>query len=131
MKKFLFALALLAGASSAQAQTIKTKVKQKPGATVAPPATTPLTVAATPNLEEYAGTYAVQGLPFSEMVFSVENGQPKVKAGERGGTLTPTQEADTFDSGGQAVIHFQRDDSKKITGLSMEAAGSTFNGQKK
>lgn len=131
MKKLLFALALLAGASSAQAQTSKTKVKQKAGAPVSPPATTPLTVAATPNLDEYAGTYAVQGLPFTEMVFSVESGQLKVKAGERGGTLTPTQAADTFDSGGQAIIHFQRDDSQKVTGLSMDAAGSTFSGQKK
>jgi hypothetical protein len=65
------------------------------------------------------------------MVFFVDNGQLKVKAGERGGALTPTQEADTFDSGGQAIIHFQRDDSKKVTGLSIDAAGSTFSGQKK
>ena len=131
MKNFLFVLALLAGASSTQAQTIKTKIKQKPGAAVAAPVATPPATVATANLEEYAGTYAVQGLPFTEMVFSVKDGQLQVQAGERGGKLTPTQEPDTFDSGGQAVIHFQRDDTKKVTGLAMDAAGTTFSGQKK
>jgi len=134
MKKLTLSLAMLAClafASSTQAQTIKTKVKTKPAATTAAPTTaTAGTTAATANLNDYAGTYAVENLPFEEMSFYVKEGKLWVKAGDNDGAVKTMPEPDTFD-GGQAIFHFKRDENKKVTGMAMEAAGITFEGTKK
>jgi len=139
MKKVLLslaALALLAGASSAQAQTVKTKVKTKPAAASATKtvtktaAATATPAAAASNLQDYAGSYTVENLPFEEMSFYVKDNQLMVKAGDNEGPLRPGKEADTFDSD-QAVMRFKRDANQKVVSMSMEAAGMTFSGTKK
>lgn len=133
MKTFTLSLAitaLFAFASTAQAQTVKTKAAPtaKTAPAKAPKATN--AAAATSSLSDYAGVYAVENLPFEEMSFSVKEGKLWVKAGENEGPVTTLPEADSFD-GGQAIFHFKRDESKKVVGLAMEAAGITFEGTKK
>lgn len=129
-KPFFVLLALVTGACSARVQTTNANVALPPSAVATPTRTQPI-AADTANLQAYAGTYAVQNLPFTEMVFSVQDGQIWVKAGQEQGALTPLQTADTFDAAGRAVIHFQRDATKKVTGLILDAGGTTFAGQRK
>jgi hypothetical protein len=138
MKRIVLSLATLAlfvAASSAQAQTIKTKVKTKPATGAATKTTTvdkTTATSATPatNLQDYAGSYAVENLPFEEMSFFVKDGQLNVKAGDNEGPLRVGKTPDTFDSD-QAVMHFQRDATNKVVSMEMEAAGMTFSGTKK
>ncbi len=82
------------------------------------------------DLNDYTGKYKMTGLPFPYIEVSVQNGKLMMKAGEQGGEITPTNEADTFDAGGKATLLFIRDDKNKVAKLQMEAMGFKFTGDK-
>jgi cytochrome c len=82
------------------------------------------------DLNDYVGKYKMTGLPFPYIEVSVQDGKLTMKAGEQGGEISPTGEADTFDAGGKATLLFIRDDKKNVAKLQMEAMGFKFDGEK-
>ncbi|HYG41277.1 MAG TPA: ThuA domain-containing protein [Cytophagales bacterium] len=83
------------------------------------------------DLNSYAGTYKMTGLPFEQVVVSVKDGKIIMEAGGQTGELTPTATEDTFDADGRATIIFTRSEDKKVTGLKLQAMGASFDGEKK
>jgi cytochrome c len=81
------------------------------------------------NIEEYTGKYKMKGLPFDYIEFSVKEGQLIMNAGGQGGEIAPLA-PDKYDANGRATIQFLRDETKKVSGVKMEAMGMGFEGKK-
>jgi cytochrome c len=84
---------------------------------------------ATVDLNDYAGKYKMNGLPFPFVEVSVKDGKVMMQAGEQGGEIKPVGE-DKFDADGKATILFIRDEKKKVSKLKMESMGFSFDGVK-
>ncbi|HRH47731.1 MAG TPA: ThuA domain-containing protein [Panacibacter sp.] len=82
------------------------------------------------DLNDYAGKYKMTGLPFPYIEVTVKDGMLMMKAGEQGGPVSATDEADKFDAGGQATLLFIRDEKNKVIKLQMEAMKMKFEGVK-
>lgn len=82
------------------------------------------------ELSDYVGKYKMTGLPFPYIEVSVEGENLYMKAGEQGGAVSATGEADKFDADGKATLLFLRDENKKVVKLQMEAMGFKFEGVK-
>ena len=82
------------------------------------------------DLNDYAGKYKMTGLPFPYIEVTVQDGKLMMKAGEQGGPVSATDEADKFDAGGQAALLFIRDEKNKVIKLQMEAMKMKFEGVK-
>ena len=82
------------------------------------------------DLNDYVGIYKMTGLPFPYIEVSVQDGKLNMKAGEQGGAISPTDEADKFDADGKATLLFIRDEKKKVARLQMEAMNFKFDGVK-
>ena len=82
------------------------------------------------DLNDYAGKYKMTGLPFPYIEVTMKDGQLMMKAGEQGGPVSATDEADKFDAGGQAKLLFIRDEKNKVIKLQMEAMNMKFEGVK-
>ena len=82
------------------------------------------------DLNDYVGKYKMDGLPFPYIEISVQDGKLNMKAGEQGGAISPTAEADKFDADGKATLLFIRDDKKKVSKVQMEAMNFKFEGVK-
>jgi hypothetical protein len=81
------------------------------------------------SLTDYVGTYKMEGLPFEQMILTVQDNQLHVVAGDQEGNLTPvSSQSDTFDAGGQATLKFKRDSTNKVTKLIVEAQRRVFEG---
>ncbi|WP_247235725.1 DUF3471 domain-containing protein [Telluribacter sp. SYSU D00476] len=102
-----------------------------PVAEVASSMATPVCVADQADLSQYAGKYKFEGLPFEYITISVVDGKLMISTGTDEGELTPVKDAaDKFDAGGQATLTFTRDADQKVTGLTLDAQGFTFDGKK-
>lgn len=82
------------------------------------------------ELNDYAGKYKMEGLPFEYIEVSIKEGKLHIVAGGNEGDLTPGQEADTFEGNNGSVFKFGRNDQKKVATLTLEAQGLTFMGAK-
>jgi len=82
------------------------------------------------DLSDYVGKYKMTGLPFPYIEVSEQDGKLLMKAGEQGGAISQTDEADKFDADGKATLLFIRDEKKKVIKLQMEAMGFKFEGAK-
>jgi hypothetical protein len=121
MKKF--ALTLLGAAVlmvTYAAQPIQTTAEPTHAITVADPV----------DLNQYAGKYKFEGLPFEYVTIAVKDGKLTIDTGTDSGELTPMKEEDSFDAAGQATLIFMRDADKKVTGLTLKAQGFDFAGKK-
>jgi cytochrome c len=81
-------------------------------------------------LEAYAGKYKMTGLPFEYIEITPKDGKLHVSAGGNEGDLKPGQEADVFEGDQGAVFRFGRSDDKKVTTLTLQAQGFSFEGTK-
>lgn len=121
MKKFVLTLACVASMSAVYASSSVT----------ATPATQIVQSAEAADLNEYAGKYKFEGLPFEFITVSVKDGKLMINTGTDEGELTPVKDAtDKYDAGGQATLTFVRDANKKVSGLTLEAQGFSFEGKK-
>ncbi len=99
-------------------------------------ASTPATKAATSanvstsKLEDYAGKYKMSGLPFETLEITPQAGKLHISAGGNEGDLNPGKEADVFEGENGAVLKFGRSTDKKITTLTLQAQGLSFEGTK-
>lgn len=82
------------------------------------------------DLNDYVGKYKMTNLPFPYVEITVKDGQLMMKAGEQGGPISPTADADKFDADGKATIYFIRDEAKKVIKLNLEAMNFKFEGVK-
>lgn len=82
------------------------------------------------SLSDYVGKYKMSGLPFDYLTVTEKEGKLTVDTGSQNGVLTSLPEADKFDAAGQATLKFNRDATQKITGVTLEAQGSQFDGKK-
>jgi cytochrome c len=82
------------------------------------------------DLNDYVGKYKMTGLPFPYIEVSIQDAKLYMKAGEQGGAVNPTNDADKFDANGQATLQFIRDDKKKVIKLKLEAMNMVFEGTK-
>jgi len=96
-------------------------------------ATTNVNTSAAPkstDLTLYAGKYKMTGLPFENIIVSIDGDKVMMDAGGQVGELKPTGQPDTYDASGRATITFLKDDTQKVTKLKMDAMGFTFEGMK-
>ena len=82
------------------------------------------------NLNQYTGKYKFEGLPFEFVTIGVKDGKLTIDTGSENGVLSPLQDADSFDAAGRATLLFTRDADKKVTGLTLKAAGNDYPGKK-
>lgn len=87
--------------------------------------------AAAPMLDAFVGQYKMQGLPFETMDITTKDGKLIINANGDEGELTPLGEPDLYDAAGRATIKFIRNADKKVTGVSLNAQGMSFEGSKK
>jgi len=121
MKSFVFVLACALSVSTLYAApatgtaTIKTPVYQ----------------ADSVDLNQYVGKYKFEGLPFEFVTIAVKDGQLTIDTGSEAGAMTPVKNTpDAFDAAGRATLTFKRDDTKKVTGVTLDAQGMSFEGKK-
>ena len=100
--------------------------------TPAPAATTTqVSVADSVDLNQYVGKYKFEGLPFEFVTIAVKDGKLTIDTGTESGAMTAVKDAaDTFDASGRATLKFKRDDTKKVTGVTLDAQGMSFEGKK-
>ncbi len=82
-------------------------------------------------LDGFVGQYKMQGLPFETMDIKTKDGKLIINANGDEGELTPLGEPDLYDAAGRATIKFTRNADKKVTGVSLNAQGMSFEGSKK
>ncbi|GAB3162823.1 DUF3471 domain-containing protein [Telluribacter humicola] len=122
MKKIVFTFACLISLSTSFAA---------PSVEVASAETKQVLVANPADLSQYVGKYKFEGLPFEYITISEKDGKLIINTGTDEGELTPVKDAtDKFDAGGQATLTFTRDADQKVTGLTLDAQGFTFDGKK-
>ncbi len=93
--------------------------------------TTQLAVADSVDLNQYVGKYKFEGLPFEFVTIAVKDGKLTIDTGSESGAMTAVKDAaDTFDAAGRATLKFKRDDTKKVTGVTLDAQGMSFEGKK-
>ncbi len=93
--------------------------------------TTQVTVADSVDLNQYVGKYKFEGLPFEFVTIAVKDGKLTIDTGSESGAMTAVKDAaDTFDAAGRATLKFKRDDTKKVTGVTLDAQGMSFEGKK-
>lgn len=121
MKTIVFTLACTLSLSTLYAASTPT-----PAAT-----TTQLAVADSVDLNQYVGKYKFEGLPFEFVTIAVKDGKLTIDTGSESGAMTAVKDApDTFDAAGRATLKFKRDDTKKVTGVTLDAQGMSFEGKK-
>ncbi|GAB3511573.1 hypothetical protein GCM10027341_51250 [Spirosoma knui] len=83
------------------------------------------------DLNQYVGKYKFEGLPFDYLTIAVKDGKLTVNTGTEEGPLTPIKDTtDKFDADGRATLKFNRDESKKVTSITLDAQGMSFEGKK-
>ncbi|WP_019991282.1 hypothetical protein [Rudanella lutea] len=83
------------------------------------------------DLNQYAGKFKFEGLPFEYLTIAVKEGKLTVSTGEETGELTPIKDTpDAYDAAGRAKLQFVRDENKKVKGISLDAQGMIFEGKK-
>lgn len=83
------------------------------------------------NLTDYVGKYKMEGLPFDYITIAVKDGQLTVDTGSESGSMTTVKDTpDTFDASGRATLKFKRDSDRKVTGVTLDAQGTAFEGKK-
>lgn len=88
-------------------------------------------VADSVDLNQYVGKYKFEGLPFEFVTIAVKDGKLTIDTGSESGAMTAVKDAaDTFDAAGRATLKFKRDDTKKVTGVTLDAQGMSFEGKK-
>ena len=93
--------------------------------------TTQIAVADSVDLNQYVGKYKFEGLPFEFVTIAVKDGKLTIDTGSESGAMTAVKDAaDTFDAAGRATLKFKRDDTKKVTGVTLDAQGMSFEGKK-
>lgn len=122
MKKLVITVVCLVFLSAAYATTPE----------IAPhPAAPPVSVADSVALTDYVGKYKMEGLPFEYITIAVKDGKLTIDTGSEAGPLTPVKDAaDKFDADGRATLKFNRDATKKVTGVTLDAQGMSFDGKK-
>ncbi|PRY39254.1 uncharacterized protein DUF3471 [Spirosoma oryzae] len=94
-------------------------------------ATVQVAVADSVDLNQYVGKYKFEGLPFEFVTIAVKDGKLTIDTGSESGAMTAVKDAaDTFDAAGRATLKFKRDDTKKVTGVTLDAQGMSFEGKK-
>ncbi len=94
-------------------------------------ATVQVAVADSVDLNQYVGKYKFEGLPFEFVTIAVKDGKLTIDTGSESGAMTAVKDAaDTFDASGRATLKFKRDDTKKVTGVTLDAQGMSFEGKK-
>ncbi len=122
MKKLVVTLACLGSLSAAYATT-----PEVPGRS----SVTEVSVADSVNLTDFVGKYKMEGLPFDYITIGVKDGKLTIDTGSEAGALTPVKDAaDKFDAAGRATLKFNRDANKKVTGVTLDAQGMSFDGKK-
>jgi cytochrome c len=92
---------------------------------------TPVYQADSVDLNQYVGKYKFEGLPFEFVTIGVKDGQLTIDTGSESGAMTPVKNTpDAFDAAGRATLTFKRDDTKKVTGVTLDAQGMSFEGKK-
>ncbi len=93
--------------------------------------TTQVAIADSVDLNQYVGKYKFEGLPFEFVTIAVKDGKLTIDTGSESGAMTAVKDAaDTFDASGRATLKFKRDDTKKVTGVTLDAQGMSFEGKK-
>ncbi|GAB3543872.1 DUF3471 domain-containing protein [Spirosoma fluminis] len=83
------------------------------------------------DLNQYVGKYKFEGLPFDYLTIAVKDGKLTVNTGTEEGPLTPIKDTtDKFDADGRATLKFNRDENKKVTSITLDAQGMSFEGKK-
>ncbi|QJD81033.1 DUF3471 domain-containing protein [Spirosoma rhododendri] len=83
------------------------------------------------DLNQYVGKYKFEGLPFEFVTIAVKDGQLTIDTGSEAGAMTPIKNTlDAFDAAGRATLTFKRDDTRKVTGVTLDAQGRSFEGKK-
>jgi len=121
MKKLVLTFACAVSLSAAYAVTPEMTIR---------PLATQVSMADSANLADYVGKYKMEGLPFDYITIAVKDGKLMIDTGSQNGQLTPMPEVDKYDAAGQAAIKFVRNADKKVTGVTLEAQGMSFNGKK-
>lgn len=121
MNVIVFTLACALSLSTSYAASTPTPVS----------ALTPISAADSVDLNQYVGKYKFEGLPFEFVTIAVKDGKLTIDTGTESGAMTAVKEApDTFDAAGRATLKFKRDDTKKVTGVTLDAQGMSFEGKK-
>lgn len=83
------------------------------------------------DLNQYVGKYKFEGLPFEYITIGVKDGKLTIDTGSEAGTLTPIKDTtDKFDADGRATLKFNRDENRKVNGITLDAQGMSFEGKK-
>jgi cytochrome c len=93
------------------------------------PKATETQASAKTNIQDYAGKYKMQGLPFDYVEISIADDKVIMNAGGQGGPVNATDTPDKYDADGKAILYFTREGGK-VSGLTMEAMGLKFEGKK-
>lgn len=99
-------------------------------ANTAPPAAATTSSTTPKALDAYAGKYKMTGLPFEYIEISPKEGVLHINAGGNEGDLKPGQEEDVFEGDNGAKLKFGRNAEKKVTSVTLQAQGFTFEGTK-
>ncbi len=85
------------------------------------------------GLEEYAGTYSLEGsAEVTEVIISVQNGVLYIEASIGGAGLMATDVKDSFQLGqDMGGVLFKRDAAGKVNGIEVDYSGNTFKGSRK
>jgi cytochrome c len=82
------------------------------------------------DLAAYVGKYKMSGLPFETIEITLQAGKLHISAGGNEGDLKPGQEADVFEGDGGSAFKFGRNPDKKVTSVTLQAQGFSFEGTK-
>lgn len=85
------------------------------------------------DLNQYVGKYKFTdgNLPFESITIRVKDDTLMINTGTEEGPLTPVKNAtDKFDADGRATLKFNRDENRKIIGVTLDAQGFSFDGKK-
>lgn len=122
MKKLVLTFACLVSLSAVYATTPEVAVR---------PSANQVSMADSVNLTDYVGKYKMEGLPFEYITISVKDDKLTIDTGSESGSLTPIKDAtDKFDADGRATLKFNRDENRKVTGVTLDAQGMSFDGKK-
>lgn len=122
MKKIVLMFACVVSVSVVYAATPETTIHPSIGQ---------ISLADSVNLTDYVGKYKMEGLPFDYITIAVKDGQLTVDTGSESGAMTTVKDTpDTFDASGRATLKFKRDTSRKVTGVTLDAQGTSFEGKK-
>lgn len=81
-------------------------------------------------LKAYVGKYKMTGLPFEYVEVSTKGDKLHINAGGNEGELRPGADADVFEGDNGAKLKFGRNSSNKVTAVTLQASGFSFEGTK-